>query len=77
MPDVLVVPSTVLRNKRTLDGAGEDKIISDLQAGNALAAERQRRAVCAAHELSANSFAAEYGHADDPSMPHDTPDQVA
>ena len=34
--------STVLRIKRTLDGAEIDKIISDVEAGKALATERRR-----------------------------------
>jgi hypothetical protein len=42
--DALIVLSTVLRIRRTLDGAEIDKIISDLQAAKALATERHRRA---------------------------------
>ncbi|WP_028165989.1 hypothetical protein [Bradyrhizobium elkanii] len=41
--DVVIVVSTVLRIKRTLDGVEIDKIISDLQARKALAVERARR----------------------------------
>jgi hypothetical protein len=41
--DVLMVLSTVLRIKRTLDGAEIDKIISDLQARKGLAIEGVRR----------------------------------
>jgi hypothetical protein len=41
--DVLMVLSTVLRIKRTLDGAEIDGLISDLQARKALAGERVRR----------------------------------
>jgi hypothetical protein len=41
--DAVIVISTVLRIKRTLDGAEIDKIISDLQAGKTLAVERARR----------------------------------
>ena len=42
--DVVIVLSTVLRIKRTLDGAEIDKIIWDVEAHKALAMERQRRA---------------------------------
>jgi hypothetical protein len=42
--DVVIVLSTVLRIRRTLDGAEIDKVISDLEVGKALAAERHRRA---------------------------------
>jgi uncharacterized protein (DUF1778 family) len=41
--DVVIVLSTGLRIKRTLDGAEIDKIISDLQARKALAIEGERR----------------------------------
>jgi hypothetical protein len=41
--DAVIVLSTVLRIKRTLDGAEIDGLISDLQARKALAAERVRR----------------------------------
>ena len=41
--DVVIVLSTVLRIKRTLDGAEIDKIISDLQARKAFALEGERR----------------------------------
>ena len=41
--DVVIVLSTVLRIKRTLDGAEIDKIISDVEARKALALERARR----------------------------------
>jgi len=41
--DVVMVLSTVLCIKRTLDGSEIDKIISDAQAHKALAAERWRR----------------------------------
>jgi hypothetical protein len=41
---VLIVLSTVLRIKRTLDGGEIDKIISDLQVQKSLAVERCRRA---------------------------------
>jgi hypothetical protein len=41
--DALVVLSTVLRIKRTLDAVEIDKLISDLEARKALAVERRRR----------------------------------
>jgi hypothetical protein len=41
--DVVIVLSTVLRIKRTLEGADIDKIISDLQARKAWAIEGERR----------------------------------
>jgi hypothetical protein len=42
--DVVIVLSTVLRIKRTLDGAEIDKLISDVQARKAAVFERIRRA---------------------------------
>jgi hypothetical protein len=56
--DAVIVLSTVLRIKRTLDGAEIDKIISDLQAGKALAIEHRRRADWRERELAAKSFLA-------------------
>jgi hypothetical protein len=44
--DVVIVLSTVLRTKRTLDGAEIDKIISDVETGKALAIEQRRLAMC-------------------------------
>jgi hypothetical protein len=41
--DAVIVLSTVLRIKRTLDGAEIDKIISDMQARKGLAIDRVRR----------------------------------
>ena len=41
--DVVIALSTVLRIKRTLDGAEIDDLISDLQARKAAAAERWPR----------------------------------
>ena len=46
-------------------------------AGFERAAEHRRRAEWRQRELSANSFAAEYGHADNASVPHGAHDQVA
>ena len=65
----MIVLSTVLRIKRTLDGAEIDKISSDVEAGNASAAEHRRRAQWRQRELSANSFETEYGHARDAAHP--------
>jgi hypothetical protein len=41
--DVVMVLFTVLRIKRTLDGAEIDELISDIQTRKALAAEHRRR----------------------------------
>lgn len=43
--DVVIVLSTALRIKRTLDGAAIDKIIRDVEARKALAIEHRRRAL--------------------------------
>jgi hypothetical protein len=61
--DVVIVLSTLLRIKRTLDGVEIDKIISGLQAEKALAIERRRRADWRKRELAAKSFLAEKDHA--------------
>ena len=74
--DVVIVLSTVLRIKRTLDGPGIDKIISDLQARKADAVERQRRDDWRHRELAAKRFEAETRHADAASVPHLAPDRV-
>jgi hypothetical protein len=58
----VIVLSTVLRIKRTLDGAEIDKIISDLQARKALAAEHRRRNEWRKCELAASRFRAECDH---------------
>jgi hypothetical protein len=60
--DVVIVLSTVLRMKRTLDGAEIDKIISDVEAGKALTIERRRRADWRKRELAASRFRAECDH---------------
>jgi hypothetical protein len=41
--DIVIALSTVLRIKRTLNGAEIDHLISDLQARKVLAAEHRRR----------------------------------
>ncbi|WP_342726085.1 hypothetical protein AAFG07_03810 [Bradyrhizobium sp. B097] len=62
--DVVMVLSTVLRIKRTLDGAEIDQIISDVEARKALAIERFRRAEWWKRELAASRFRAECGYLD-------------
>jgi hypothetical protein len=57
--DVVMALSVVLRSKRTLDGPEIDKIISDVQARKALAAERRRRAEWRAAETGAAEFRAQ------------------
>jgi hypothetical protein len=47
-----------------------------LDAVKALAIEHRRRAHWRQRESSASSFAAEYGHADDASLPDPAPDQM-
>jgi hypothetical protein len=54
--------NTVLRIKRTLDGAEIDKIISDVETSKALAMERRRRADWRKRELAASRFRAECDH---------------
>jgi hypothetical protein len=57
--DVVMVLSVVLRIKRTLDGAEIDRIIWDVEARKALAAEHRRRAEWRKSELEAAHFWAE------------------
>jgi hypothetical protein len=54
--DAVIVLSTVLRIRRTLDGVEIDEIISGLQAEKALAIERHRRADWRRREASASTF---------------------
>jgi hypothetical protein len=54
--------NTVLRIKRTLDGAEIDNIISDVEAGKALAIEHRRRGDWHRRELAASRFRAECDH---------------
>jgi len=68
--DVVIVLSTVLRIKRTLDGSEIDKIISGLQAAKALTMERQRRADWRAREMSARAFRENLITPGAASMPH-------
>ena len=58
-------------------GAEIDKTILDVEVRKALAMEHRRRAEWQHRELSAKSFAAEYGHAGDAAAPHGAHDQVA
>jgi hypothetical protein len=74
--DVVMVLSTVLRIKRTLDGAEIDALISDLQARKAAAIERHRRSDWHARELAAKRFEAKAHHADAASAPHLAPDRM-
>ncbi|MGY4287085.1 hypothetical protein ACVWXO_006305 [Bradyrhizobium sp. LM2.7] len=57
--DVVIVLSTVLRIKRTLDGVEIDRIIWDVQARKALAAEHRRRADWRKAEVEAERFRAQ------------------
>jgi hypothetical protein len=68
--DVVIALSTVLRIKRTLDGAEIDKIISDLQARKALAAEHRRRDDWRKRELAASRFQEECDYRDDAPLQH-------
>jgi hypothetical protein len=58
--DVVIVLSTVLRIKRTLDGTEIEKLISDVEARKAVAVEHRRRADWRKRELAANSFEAAF-----------------
>jgi hypothetical protein len=73
--DIVIVLSTVLRIKRTLDGAEIDQIILDLETRKALAAEHRRRADWRKCELAAERFRAQC-HADAATLPHPAPDRV-
>ncbi|WP_377829525.1 hypothetical protein ACFKHW_07125 [Bradyrhizobium lupini] len=55
----MMVLSTVLRIKRTLNAAEIDEIILDVEARKALAVEHRRRAEWRKSELEAASFRAE------------------
>ena len=60
--DIIMVLSTVLRIKRMLDGAEIDRIIWDVEARKALAAEHRRRADWRKAELVAERFRAQCVH---------------
>lgn len=74
--DILIVLSTVLRIKRTLDGAEIDKIIWDVEARKGLAAERQRRAEWRKRELAANASEKIVVAAMPQPVPHSEPNRV-
>ena len=57
--DVVIVLSTLLRIKRTLDGAEIDRIIWDVETRKALAIEHRRRAKWRKAELEAKRFRAQ------------------
>lgn len=60
--DVVMALSTVLRIKRTLNGAEIDQIIRDMETRKALAVEQRRRADWRKRELTASQFRAEFDH---------------
>lgn len=62
--DVVIVLATILRIKRTLDGAEIDEIIRGLEAQKALAAEHRRRSVWKQAEVAADWFRAQCDHID-------------
>src|SRR5262249_41960325 len=62
--DLVIVLSTVLYIKRTLNSAEIDQIIWDVEAHKAPAAEHRRRADWRACELAASRFRAECDHRD-------------
>jgi hypothetical protein len=68
--DLVIVLSTLLRIRRTLDGAEIDKIIWDFEAHKASAIERRRRADLRKCEVAASGFRAECEHLDAASTPH-------
>ncbi|OKO75127.1 hypothetical protein AC629_34385 [Bradyrhizobium sp. NAS80.1] len=74
--DVVIVLSTVLRMKRTLDGAEIDEIIRGVEAHKALAIEHKRRADWRKGELEAARFRAACDHTDAVAVPHSAPDRV-
>jgi hypothetical protein len=74
--DVVMVLSTVLRIKRTLEGAEIDTIIWDVETRKALTIERHRRAEWRKAELAAERFRARCDHLDAAQLSHFAPDQV-
>jgi hypothetical protein len=74
--DIVIVLSTVLRIKRTLDGTEIDRIIGEFETHKALAAERKRRAEWRKCESVAGRFRAECDHGDAARLPHLAPDRV-
>jgi hypothetical protein len=74
--DLVIVLSTVLRIKRTLDGPEIDEIIRGLEAEKALAAEHRRRAEWKQCELAAEWFRAQCIPLDAARLLSSAPDQV-
>ena len=74
--DLVIVLSTLLRIRRTLDGAEIDKIIWDFEAHKALAVERKRRADWRKCELAAERFRAACDHTNAVAVPRSAPDRV-
>lgn len=74
--DVVIALSVVLRIARTLDSAEIDRLITDVQARKALAAERRRRVDWRERELAASGFQIECGHVNAASRPRSAPDRV-
>jgi len=67
--DSVIVLSTVLRIRRTLDGVEIDRIIGEVEAQKALAVEQQRRCDCRSLEISAGGFQAEYRQSGETATP--------
>jgi hypothetical protein len=66
----IIALSVVLKIRRTLTSSEIDDVITTVLAGFELAAEHRRRAEWRRREQSAESFGAEYGHADGGAAPH-------
>ena len=67
--DSVIVLSTVLRIRRTLDGVEIDRIIGEVEAQKALAVEQQRRCDWRSLEISAGGFQAEYRQSGETATP--------
>jgi len=74
--DVVIVLSTALCIKRTLDGAEIEKIISDFEAHESFAAERRRRADRRKCELAAERFRADRDHRHAATLSQSAPDRM-
>lgn len=72
--DVVIVLSTVLRIKRTLDGAEIDRIIWDVETRKALAIEHRRRAEWRKAEVEAERFRAQCDQMG--ILPHSAPNRM-
>ncbi|UPK35559.1 hypothetical protein IVB18_47780 [Bradyrhizobium sp. 186] len=72
----MIVLSTVLRIKRTLDAAEIDKIIWDVETRKALAVEHRRRADWRKAEVEAERFRAQCVHIGAATVPRSAPDRV-